>query len=191
MMRLRALALSFPALVRLWMPLPWSRRLQPQLPLPAPLPLLSRLSLLSLVSLLLIHTTALAVRDPMEPPASPSTQAPRTPAAAALTPAAPAAPLPVVRHIVTVAERHFVVVGARRHAAGDRLGDLRIECVHADGVVARDDAGVRHHLPLFSGVAVRPAAADAAGAPALAAPARATPAECPATDPKLSKRKSP
>jgi hypothetical protein len=163
-----------------------------------------------LLPLLFVPGLVQAVRDPMEPPAT--APALRAPAETVVAAAAPPAPLPVVRHIVTVAGEHFVVVGARRHGAGDRLGDLRIECVHASGVVARDEIGVRRHLPLFGGVTVRPSTAIVAGnetgnvagaeagtavrshpaeAPVAANHSPGTPAGCAEPASKTSKRKSP
>jgi hypothetical protein len=147
--------------------------------LSAPLPMSAPVSLLVLVlmlvlMLMLAPTQVLAARDPLEPPA----------AARALVPAPaggePAAADPVVRHIVTVDGRRWVLDGARRYSVGDRMGTLRIECIHDAAVTVRDDAGARRRLPLFGGVVIKPSEG--------AAPRPAD--DCPASASKNSKRSS-
>lgn len=92
-----------------------------------------------------------APRDPFQPPPG---QRP-APGAAYAAPAAP--PMPVVRHLVTVDGRRWVLDRGRRLGVGDRLGGMRIECIHDDGATVRDGAGRLQHLALFDRVQVRPA----------------------------------
>lgn len=92
-----------------------------------------------------------AARDPFEPPSGLQ----RAPGVAQAAPAAP--PMPVVRHLVTVDGRRWVLDRGRRLGVGDRLGGMRIECIHDDGATVRDGAGRQHHLALFDRVQVRPA----------------------------------
>lgn len=100
-------------------------------------------------------------RDPTEPPAE---------ARAAERPGPGGAPAadPEIRHLVTVDGRRYVLDGARRLGVGERLGALRIECIHDDGITVSDDAGSRRRLPLYGAVQIRPTG-----------PARPTTAACP------------
>jgi hypothetical protein len=117
---------------------------------------------LALLSLLTVAPGALAWRDPLEPPSP----APASPTAAAAPQPEPPAPLPAVRHIVSVEGTRYLVVGARRFAAGERWGALHIECIHERGVFVRDAGNQRLHLPLLASVPVRPDASAGCAAPA-------------------------
>lgn len=106
---------------------------------------------------------AAAARDPMQPPeswraqqavASGSTAAP-TVARGAIGPALPTDP--VIRQVIVAEGQRWLVVGARRYGVGERVGGLRIECIHERGVIASDEFGARRHLPLYGGLTVRPA----------------------------------
>ncbi|MBT9488704.1 MAG: hypothetical protein IV093_14435 [Rubrivivax sp.] len=101
-------------------------------------------------------TPASAARDPLQPPAALRSS---RPAADGSVPA-PAAD-PVIRHLVTVDGQRYVLDGARRYGMGDRLGTLRIDCIHDHGVTVRDAAGQARELPLYGRVDIRPAGASA------------------------------
>jgi hypothetical protein len=96
----------------------------------------------------LLPLAATAMRDPLEPPGA---------ARAATAPIAAEGQSrdPVIRHLVTVDGTRWLLDGARRFGVGDRLGGLRIECIHDDGVTVRDEAGLRRRLPLFGAVDIR------------------------------------
>lgn len=117
-------------------------------------------ALMTVLTLLSVPTVAaapdLAGRDPTEPPA-----AARRAEFSATTSLAP--PDPVIRHIQTVGGVRYVFDGMRRFGTGDRLGSLRIECIHDGGVTVRDDGGTRRYLPLHGLVRLLP---DGAPAPA-------------------------
>lgn len=98
-----------------------------------------------------------AARDPFEPPARVRPPPPG--------PAAKATAWPVIRHLVNANGRRWVLDHGRRLGPGDRLGGLRIECIHDDGITAVDAAGIRHRLPLFGRVQIRPAGAAATPRP--------------------------
>ncbi len=123
----------------------------------------------------LTHAAALAARDPLELPAAARAAQPASAGGAGTS----AAGDPVIRHLVTVDGRRWVLDGARRLGVGDTLGTLRIECIHDDGVTVRDDTGARRRLPLFGGVVIRPSAGS---------PPR--PVDCPAPASKNPKRSS-
>lgn len=125
----------------------------------------------AVLALASLCTAASAARDPLQPPAALRSSRP----AADGSVAAPAAD-PVIRHLVTVDGQRFVLDGARRYGVGDRLGTLRITCIHDQGVTVRDAAGQARELPLFGRVDIRPAGA-------ATSPAAPRPTPCPAPRP--------
>ena len=129
-----------------------------------------RLTRLPWLLLAALPALTLAQRDPTEPPPAARAAAPDT----AGTASAPAAE-PVVRHLMTVDGRRWLLDGSRRYGPGDRWGTVRIECIHDDGVTVRDDQGQRQRLRLVGAVSIRPS-----GQPAPAA------GPCPAPEPKAS-----
>ncbi len=117
-----------------------------------------------------------AARDPLQPPAALRSSRPG-PDGSGPAPAAD----PVIRHLVTVDGQRYVLDGARRYGVGDRLGTLRITCIHDQGVTVHDAAGQARELPLFGGIHIRPAGASTSSA----AP---RPAPCPRPAPDTPKR---
>lgn len=109
------------------------------------------------------------LRDPMQPPAR------RAAAGAAAAAPAASAPLPVVRQILIVGDKRYVVDQGRLRRVGESLGGLRIERIEDAAVVVRDGATLRR-LPLFAGVAKRAPTPEAAPAATPAPPAAASPA---------------
>jgi hypothetical protein len=108
-----------------------------------------------LLAMAALCAAAGAARDPLQPPATIRSSR----SAADGSGPAPAAD-PVIRHLVTVDGQRFVLDGARRYGVGDRLGTLRIDCIHDQGVTVRDAAGQARELPLYGRVDIRPAGAS-------------------------------
>lgn len=130
----------------------------------------------AVLALALLCTAAGAARDPLQPPAALRSSRP-----AADGSGPPPAADPVIRHLVTVDGERYVLDGARRYGVGDRLGTLRITCIHDQGVNVRDAAGQARELPLFGRVQIRPSGA---------AP-RPTPCPAPRPAPDTPQRSAP
>ena len=112
-------------------------------------PLRHRLApwLLSLLALAATSLQAQTLRDP--------TRAPEVVGAPAPGSSAPAA-TQILRQLLVVDGRRYVVDGSRLRGVGDMLGAARIERIEDAAVVVRDAGGTRR-LPLHAGVTKRPA----------------------------------
>jgi hypothetical protein len=93
-----------------------------------------------------------AIRDPMQAPAAHAAARPDP----AVVTAPTESPDALVRHLMVIDGRRFVIEGGQRLGVGDRLGDARIERIDDGAVWLRDARGVRQ-VSLFGGIAKRPA----------------------------------